>query len=171
MPQKFVFSGDRLRHAMEFLGLTQAEFASRVGTKQYNISRWLYEQFDPSAPLLRAMADATGLPMSYFMLAEGEPAWPVDADVMKTLEAARGSTPQAKAYRFDLERLRLALDETGMRQVDIAERLGLKQGNLSRMLNTPDYTPRSSLLAAMADLTGKQMEWFMVESPVSAATK
>lgn len=59
-------AGERIRQAREFLGLSQEQFAERVGVKQEAISGYENGLFQPGEQVLHAIALATGFPPSFF---------------------------------------------------------------------------------------------------------
>lgn len=52
--------GEKLRAARIAAGLTQLELAKRVGCYQKDISRWERAEVEPTASVLRKLADAIG---------------------------------------------------------------------------------------------------------------
>ena len=48
-------------------GLTQVEFAKRMGVKQGQVSEWLKGKAKPGCDALRAMSQAFSVPADYFL--------------------------------------------------------------------------------------------------------
>jgi transcriptional regulator with XRE-family HTH domain len=76
--------GQRIRQAREDAGLTQAELADKidVATAQ-SISRYERGETEVSARRLRRIAEATGKPLSFFILESGEEVSPEEKQELR----------------------------------------------------------------------------------------
>jgi transcriptional regulator with XRE-family HTH domain len=150
------FSGDRLRYVLETLRLKQSELAARVGVYQGEVSKWLYEEWEPSASTLAAIAHAAAQPMEFFMVA-------ADAEPEAAYKGKSGK-PSAipKNFAFKGEHLREALTDAGFTQKQFSELMGVAQPNMARWLKV-SWNPTSSTLWTMAYILKKPMVFFMEE--------
>ena len=57
----------KLKKALVDAGLSQTEFAARLGLKKQQISRWARGEAFPRGETLVKIAQALGVPMSYFV--------------------------------------------------------------------------------------------------------
>ncbi len=62
---KFVI--ERIKEAIKSTGLTQQEFCKKLGFGESNISRWAKGSRGLSVKSLKKIAEATGMPLSYFL--------------------------------------------------------------------------------------------------------
>lgn len=57
---------DRLRKAREHAGATQSELAERIGVSTNSLNRYEKGQRQPADEFIQALADATGVPVTWF---------------------------------------------------------------------------------------------------------
>jgi transcriptional regulator with XRE-family HTH domain len=64
--------GDRLGHAREAIGLSQAELARRIGVKLATLRTWEDDRAEPRANRLQMLAGLLSVPMVWLMSGLGE---------------------------------------------------------------------------------------------------
>jgi transcriptional regulator with XRE-family HTH domain len=67
-------SGEQIKKAIKETGLTQEEFAEKIGTIGSVIQNWIREIRTPKFKNLKKIAAATGKPLSYFLSGDGDAA-------------------------------------------------------------------------------------------------
>ncbi|MEM9787378.1 MAG: helix-turn-helix transcriptional regulator [Pseudomonadota bacterium] len=113
--------GDRLAGAREAAGLTQKDFADRLGVKQGVIANWEDDIKEPRANRLQMMAGLLGVSLSWLLTGEGEgPDAPSDdapisgdlIDLLAEMRVLRAQIVQSGEKLGQLEkRLRAAVKE------------------------------------------------------------
>ena len=68
--------GDRLRKAREAMGLSQGEFAERIGVSRKTLSGYEIGRIEPRLLVLRSVAMATGFTVDQLLGREGHPPSP-----------------------------------------------------------------------------------------------
>lgn len=68
--------GKLIRQARKNEGLTQEELAQKMGISYQNVSQWESNLRNPKIESLRKIANACGVPLSYFVLDMEPIAWP-----------------------------------------------------------------------------------------------
>jgi transcriptional regulator with XRE-family HTH domain len=63
--------GERLRLLRKTLGLSQAEFAQRLGVKQRAISHWENEDSEPSLKMIQKISDIWSINLIWLLTGEG----------------------------------------------------------------------------------------------------
>lgn len=74
----------RIEERLRALGMTQRDFAARLGVSEVTVSRWLSGERNPSIETLSKIADALGTDTSYFFTSDSR------ADEKKNLEEKSG---------------------------------------------------------------------------------
>ena len=64
--------GDRLADAREVVGLTQADFARRIGVAQRTIQAWEEDRSEPRAKRLQMMSGMLNVSIRWLLTGEGE---------------------------------------------------------------------------------------------------
>lgn len=64
--KSLILLGARIRVVYKSMGLSQGEFAGKIGVKQYELSRWVTGKYPPSALDIKKISDVTGKPLDYF---------------------------------------------------------------------------------------------------------
>lgn len=67
MPDRFIAFGDRLRQIRREMGLSQEEFAKRLGTSKQVLSRYETNQRAPKITLAREYAEKLGVSLDYML--------------------------------------------------------------------------------------------------------
>ena len=70
-PESATF-GDRLAAARENTGMTQAEFAKRLGVKKSTMAAWEQDLSEPRANRLSMMAGILNVSITWLLMGEGE---------------------------------------------------------------------------------------------------
>src|SRR3954471_13510439 len=82
--------GERIREARADRGWKQKELAAEVDVEPITVSRWERGATTPDLDVIRAVADATGKPLGYFIGEEKEiPPQPLQ-EAVERIEAAAG---------------------------------------------------------------------------------
>jgi transcriptional regulator with XRE-family HTH domain len=63
--------GDRLGHAREAMGLTQAELARRIGVRVQTLRNWEEDRAEPRANRLQLLAGMLNAPLVWLMSGQG----------------------------------------------------------------------------------------------------
>ena len=58
---------EKIAQAIKEKGLTQQQFCKKYGLGESVVSRWLKGNRNPSIKSLKVIANATGLPLNYFL--------------------------------------------------------------------------------------------------------
>ncbi len=77
---------EKIKLAVRETGLTQQNFAKKIGLGESVISRWLKGDRQPSITSLKKIADATGKPLKYFVDSSKNNDDAVDKKDIKILE-------------------------------------------------------------------------------------
>lgn len=64
--------GKRLQKAIKDLDISQSELARRLGVKAQSVSGWCNSDILPRSEVLNLLPAATGYPLSWFFMEEGE---------------------------------------------------------------------------------------------------
>lgn len=113
------FAGERIRSAREIFGLTQEALEEATGVSQSLISQVERGQKDATEDLVRAVADATSLPVEFFAVTPHE--IPLDSlRFRKQATASATTTRRARALFHEAFRL----------SVDLVEQVGYHQPTL-----------------------------------------
>ncbi|HBU9918648.1 TPA: helix-turn-helix domain-containing protein [Klebsiella aerogenes] len=64
--------GKRLQRAIKDLDISQSELARRLGVKAQSVSGWCNSDILPRSEILNLLPAATGYPLSWFFMEDGE---------------------------------------------------------------------------------------------------
>lgn len=64
--------GKRLQKAIKDLDISQSELARRLGVKAQSVSGWCNSDILPRSEILNLLPSATGYPLSWFFMEDGE---------------------------------------------------------------------------------------------------
>lgn len=64
--------GKRLQRAIKDLDISQSELARRLGVKAQSVSGWCNSEILPRSEILNLLPAATGYPLSWFFMEDGE---------------------------------------------------------------------------------------------------
>lgn len=59
-----------------------------------------------------------------------------------------------------IERLKIFMNETGLKQIDIANKTGMSRGSISNILSGK-RSPNEKLLAELSNISGKSINWWL----------
>ncbi|KLR18237.1 helix-turn-helix domain-containing protein [Enterobacter bugandensis] len=65
--------GKRLQKAIKDLEISQSELARRLGVKAQSVNGWCNSDILPRSEILNLLPAATGYPLSWFFMEDGEP--------------------------------------------------------------------------------------------------
>lgn len=117
--------GDRIEAAREGAGLTQQEFAARLGVRLRSVQDWENDRAEPRANRLQMMAGMLGCSLRWLMAGEGPGGpegpvtlGPVPPEARVALEALQGISAQMRVLSGELERIERELKPMLRAEVD-----------------------------------------------------
>ena len=149
--QKGVSLAQRLRCALEDANMKAVELSERTGIPKSMISYYLNGKTKPKGERLYIIAKELGV----------NEAWLLGYDVSRnetTEQNIKNDQPTTRA--FNPQRLKEALDNAGMKQIDLARSTGINKSAITHYL-IGSYAPKQKAVQSMALALGVSEQWLM----------